>query len=620
MSGRRDIPVAWREPVAAFLERKGGEGLSAATVQSWRYRLERFARMVGGDPLEVTAEQVERVIQAERSAGSRKLLRLYAAAFFAWLQDSGRRDDNPTGTAARGAGREAAMLEGLPVAWREPVAAFLLHDGARVKPETLGVHRAQLCRFARRAGVSPLEVTAAQVRPFMEGNGKRRAALGVFFAWLQDSGRRDDNPAQAAGGAAPDTPTVEGLPVAWREPVAAFLEYKRAGNCSAATITTRYYQLKGHAARVDVSPLEVTAGQLVEALAVTGEGSRKGLRNCLATFYRWLHATGRRDDNPAEALPNVRDGKPKPKPCPDEYIAEAMRKATPSERLIIRLAAECGLRRGEIAKVHSADVIAGVRGGCSLIVHGKGGKQRTVPIADDMARTISEAGGYLFPGRFGGHVEESYISTHVSELLPAGYSAHKLRHRFATVAYTDSHDMLAVSEALGHSSTEVTRRYVALAADQLRPLVEAATIDKSDGKDAAAQDNGKTGKTTTPRSNGKNGKTDGKDGKDGKDANEPDGLTRAMLRMLLGDVLGLLDTGGVRSFRIHLNQYAQHAANVSRHKAKEKSDYRHAILESLAIAQTAGVIETITEDADTIGGNVTADAPAVRKLSRRYRR
>lgn len=111
---------------------------------------------------------------------------------------------------------------------------------------------------------------------------------------------------------------------------------------------------------------------------------------------------------------------------------------------MIRLGAECGLRRGEIARVHSDDVVAD-SAGRSLIVRGKGDKQRIVPLPDDLAGIIMDARGYLFPGRFGGHVEESYIGDHISHLLPGGYAAHTLRHRFATTAYAATHDLFVVA-------------------------------------------------------------------------------------------------------------------------------------------------------------------------------
>ena len=55
---------------------------------------------------------------------------------------------------------------------------------------------------------------------------------------------------------------------------------------------------------------------------------------------------------------------------------------------MLRLGAECGLRRGEIARVHSDDVMDDLLGR-SLVVRGKGDKQRIVPLPDDLADEIN---------------------------------------------------------------------------------------------------------------------------------------------------------------------------------------------------------------------------------------
>ena len=269
------------------------------------------------------------------------------------------------------------------------------------------------------------------------------------------------------------------MPESWRGPVDDFLDFKRAGGVSEQTIRSRWYKLQRLANTVDVAPSEVTTRQLIAYLAkCKAAETRKAYRNTFSTFFKWCQDFGIRQDNPAAALPSVKRPQPHPKPCPDSAIRDALRKANHAERLMILLAAECGLRRGEICQVHTNDVVTGARGEFTLIVHGKGDKQRNVPLPKDLAREILAAQGYLFKGRWGGHVEESYVSSHVSKLLPRGYSCHKLRHRFATVAYSDSHDLLAVSRALGHSSTETTECYVALPDGALRELVTAATIDQ----------------------------------------------------------------------------------------------------------------------------------------------
>lgn len=269
------------------------------------------------------------------------------------------------------------------------------------------------------------------------------------------------------------------MPESWRGPVDDFLDFKRSGGVSEQTIRSRWYKLQRLANTVDVAPSEVTTRQLIAYLAkCKAAETRKAYRNTFSTFFKWCQDFGIRQDNPAAALPSVKRPRPHPKPCPDSAIRDALRKANHAERLMILLAAECGLRRGEICQVHTNDVVTGARGEFTLIVHGKGDKQRNVPLPKDLAREILAAQGYLFKGRWGGHVEESYVSSHVSKLLPRGYSCHKLRHRFATVAYSDSHDLLAVSRALGHSSTETTECYVALPDGALRELVTAATIDQ----------------------------------------------------------------------------------------------------------------------------------------------
>lgn len=230
-------------------------------------------------------------------------------------------------------------------------------------------------------------------------------------------------------------------PVPWRKSINGWTDTLRAAGLSAQTIKSRRYKMVHLATLLMPSgPEDVTTEQIVQAFARQQwkPETRKAYRNTISSFFRWLHKSGRRSDDPSLDVPRVKKPHAHPRPCPDRYIAAAMKMATTSERLMIRLGAECGLRRGEIARVHSDDVVAD-SAGRSLIVRGKGDKQRIVPLPDDLAGIIMDARGYLFPGRFGGHVEESYIGDHISRLLPDGYAAHTLRHRFATTAYAAPH-------------------------------------------------------------------------------------------------------------------------------------------------------------------------------------
>lgn len=267
-------------------------------------------------------------------------------------------------------------------------------------------------------------------------------------------------------------------PVPWRRSIEGWTDTLKAAGLSAQTIKNRRYKMVHLAALLMPSgPEDVTTEQIVQTFARQQwkPETRKAYRNTISSFFRWLHKSGRRSDDPSLDVPRVKKPHAHPRPCPDRYIAAAMEKATSSEKLMIRLGAECGLRRGEIARVHSDDVVTD-SAGRSLIVRGKGDKQRIVPLPDDLADIIMDARGYLFPGRFGGHVEESYVGDHISHLLPDGYAAHTLRHRFATTAYAATHDLFVVAELLGHESVETTEHYVAMPDGRLREATAAVRI------------------------------------------------------------------------------------------------------------------------------------------------
>lgn len=136
---------------------------------------------------------------------------------------------------------------------------------------------------------------------------------------------------------------------------------------------------------------------------------------------------------------------------------------------MLLLACHCGLRRSEIAAVQRGDFRAG-----SIRVMGKGGHVREVPITPDLGRELAAwpAGlTYLCPGRWGGHVEASYVGKRLSAMLGPGWSGHTLRHRAATNAYEASGDLGAVQDMLGHASPETTRIYTRISSERVAKAV-----------------------------------------------------------------------------------------------------------------------------------------------------
>lgn len=266
-------------------------------------------------------------------------------------------------------------------------------------------------------------------------------------------------------------------PPLWREDIDGWLAALKAGGRSEQTLLTRRRKMAYAARCLDAGPYDVTCERITAWFAAQEwkPETRKAYRNTLSSFFGWLQQTGRRSDNPSDGLPKVKRPRPHPRPCPDKVILAALAHATPEERLMLRLGAECGLRRGEIGRVSSDDVMDDLVGH-SLVVNGKGDKQRIVPLPDDLADEIAAHDGYTFPGRFGGHVEESYVGDRLSRLLGDGWTAHSLRHRYATVTWQATHDLLLVSKLLGHASVETTQVYVAMPDARLRAGLDAVVL------------------------------------------------------------------------------------------------------------------------------------------------
>lgn len=197
----------------------------------------------------------------------------------------------------------------------------------------------------------------------------------------------------------------------------------------------------------------------------------RSYRAALVGFYRWALLTGRTDTNPAVGLPVVRVPKRAARPTPEPAVDEAMRRASVRVRLMVDLAGRCGLRRGEICQVNVDDLREDA--GPMLVVHGKGGRDRVIPIPSDVAfrireRAANHTGGWVFGGAIAGHTSARWVGDQVAAVLPTGWGCHTLRHRFATRTYAECHDILVVQYLLGHAKPETTMLYVGLPVDRAR--------------------------------------------------------------------------------------------------------------------------------------------------------
>lgn len=273
------------------------------------------------------------------------------------------------------------------------------------------------------------------------------------------------------------------LPRGWDEPVEDWVVWLIAGGTPPTTLRLRRGHIRGIARRSGTRhPREVTSVLLLRLCSQTAWSNehRRGVRRSLLSFFDWGVSSGIVSENPAVKLPRVSGDIPKPRPCPDQVWREILDAADTREEMMIRLAGEVGMRRAEVARCHRDDLVRDLVG-WSLIVHGKGGKQRIVPIPDRLALDIGTFchSGYLFPGNEDGHLSAHYVGKLVSRLMPPGWSMHKLRHRFATRGLAATGDLLAVRDALGHASVATTQIYTAVATDKVRRVMEGAAWDRT---------------------------------------------------------------------------------------------------------------------------------------------
>jgi integrase/recombinase XerC len=142
---------------------------------------------------------------------------------------------------------------------------------------------------------------------------------------------------------------------------------------------------------------------------------------------------------------------------------------------ILALLYGCGLRLGEALALNRRDAPRADGGEIpTLVVMGKGRKQRAVPvlpavvaaIEDYMAACPFDGDGDtpLFRGARGARLNPRLVQLRLQHLrarlgLPDSATPHALRHSFATHLLAGGGDLRAIQELLGHASLSTTQRY-----------------------------------------------------------------------------------------------------------------------------------------------------------------
>jgi integrase/recombinase XerC len=254
----------------------------------------------------------------------------------------------------------------------------------------------------------------------------------------------------------------------WPPLLAAYVMEQRARGLRPETIRTRMSYLNRWAAEHEPA---ATRDEMVVWLSRDGwaPATRKSALGALRSFYKWARKSGRMPFDPTLDLDPVRVPMSLPRPASEEQVTAGLDADCPHVALMVRLAAQAGLRRTEIAQLRREHLQSDGK----LLVHGKGGRQRLIPLNPGLRAQVAGCPpGWLFPGRFTGHLHPATVAKWIK--AASGSSPHPFRHRFATRAYSGTKNLRGVQEALGHSSPDTTKVYILLADDALLDVMMAA--------------------------------------------------------------------------------------------------------------------------------------------------
>lgn len=242
--------------------------------------------------------------------------------------------------------------------------------------------------------------------------------------------------------------------------------------------------------------------QYLKAIDEKGLSSATAARrlSALKRFFRFVVEMGFRDDDPTASLDGPKLGQRLPK-----YLSEAevdalleaahRRPGADGVRLsaLMEILYATGLRVSELVTL---PVTAFLRESPVLIVNGKGGKERMVPLGEPAqdavrdymlvrdrfmpkGRTKARAERYLFASRGKeGHLTRARFGQLIKELATeAGLdrkrvSPHVLRHSFASHLLANGADLRALQQMLGHADISTTQIYTHVMEERLRALVE----------------------------------------------------------------------------------------------------------------------------------------------------
>ncbi|KEO55712.1 tyrosine recombinase XerC [Thalassospira permensis] len=207
----------------------------------------------------------------------------------------------------------------------------------------------------------------------------------------------------------------------------------------------------------------------------------------LRNFYRFLDRTGRGQNAAVNSIRNPKLPQSVPKPLSPADAMAVLDNAgawqdepwlAKRNLALFTLLYGCGLRISE-----ALDLNANQRPtGDSMVITGKGNKQRLVPVLqivrdaiDDYVRACPYAPNGnepLFVGARGGRLVAQVAQREMRKIrsllnLPDTATPHAMRHSFATHLLAGGGDLRTIQDLLGHASLSTTQRYTSVDTERL---------------------------------------------------------------------------------------------------------------------------------------------------------
>ncbi|UYV39419.1 site-specific tyrosine recombinase XerD [Rhodobacteraceae bacterium D3-12] len=261
--------------------------------------------------------------------------------------------------------------------------------------------------------------------------------------------------------------------------------------------------LTGKAGALETARREDIEAYLIDCEAQgLAQSTRARKLSAIKQLYRFAFEEALREDNPAIEIKGPGRAKRLPKTLSHEEVDALLAAArrygrTDQERLrntcLMELLYATGMRVSELV---SLPVMAARGDPRMLLVHGKGGKERMVPLSPPARSALSEwliawdaaqdnkrksgkpVSRFLFPSRGkSGHLTRTGFYLLLKELAvtggisPAKVTPHTLRHAFATHLLAGGADLRSIQVMLGHADVATTEIYTHVLDERLKELV-----------------------------------------------------------------------------------------------------------------------------------------------------